>query len=137
MFSKTGSDYLGPIDVDLPQLNRLDFGSSLDQFTVKIKNENTDSQAVSMRVLGNPSGLYYPNPDVTANTDYLPLTAPLDLAIDEEKRLSLGIRRADFPLAEFNHILQITSAAGARWLVPVTATAAGVSGGLWGGQCHH
>jgi len=135
VFSKTGSDYTGPIQVELPQLNRLEYGEVIEQFTARLKNKLNTPQSISVQVLGNAPGLHYPNPDAAATQSWLPLPSPLTIqvATEGESRIPLGIRRADFALSEFNHVLQITSAAGSRWLIPVTATAPALNS-LWVGS---
>lgn len=135
VFSKTGSDYFGPIELTLPQVDRLEYGTVLEQFTVRVKNKIDDSQSISVQILGNAPGMYYPNPDAVSADTWLALPNPLtiNVATGGESRLPLGIRRADFALSEFDHVLQITSAVGSRWLIPVTAKAPALNS-LWVGS---
>ncbi|MCK4709886.1 MAG: hypothetical protein KAU21_14805 [Gammaproteobacteria bacterium] len=134
VFVKGGSDYAGPVDITMPQIDGIDFGGVNDTSTLRIKNELDGAQNINLQLLGGASGLNYPNPDLTAAQRWLPLPASYDLemASGGEERLELGLRRADFSPGSFGHILQVTSASGMRWLVPVKAEAPALNS-LWVG----
>ncbi len=125
VFSNQGSDYTGPLHVELPQLNRLEYRSTLKQLTAELQNTQATTQSVSIAVVGAAPGMLYPNPDQAATQPWLPLPQPLtmQLAVDGTSRLPLGLKRADFHPGNFEHTLEITSSAGSRWLIPVTASA--------------
>lgn len=125
VFSKTGSDYTGPLHVELPQSDRLDYDISLDQHVAALQNKKATNQTVTLQVLGASTGLIYPNSDTTSNQNWLPLPQPhnLTLAANDETLLPLAIRRADFQPGEFKDIVEVISSAGSRWLIPVTASA--------------
>lgn len=135
VFSKTGSDYLGPIEVSLPQVDRLEYGTVLEQFTARLKNKTNSEQSISVQILGDATGMYYYNPDVTAAESWLPLPNSLtvQVATDGENRIPLGIRRSDFTPGDFSQTLAITSSSGSRWLIPVTASAPTLNS-LWVGS---
>lgn len=134
VFSEGGSDYVGPLDIELPQIDRLEYGTVLEQLTVRLKNRLDSAQSASVQVLGGAPGLLYENPDPTSQQDWLPLGAGLSLDVSPatEARLPLGVRRADFQPNSYEHTLEITSAAGSRWLVPVSASAPQLNS-LWVG----
>ena len=135
VFSKTGSDYLGPLEVELPQVDRLEYGSLLEQFTARLKNKTNSEQSISLQILGDAAGMYYPNPDVISEESWLPLPNPLtvQVALDGESRVPLGVRRADFTPGDFSQVLAISSSSGSRWLIPVTASAPKLNS-LWVGS---
>lgn len=134
IFSKSGSQFLGPLSLKLPQVDRVEFGNIVEQTTLRFDNKTQGGLTAAVEVLGNNPGLFYENPDAAAAEDWLPLSSslPLTLAATEELRLPLGIRRSDFTPADFGQILEVTSSAGSRWLIPVTASAPQLNS-LWVG----
>jgi hypothetical protein len=135
IFSKVGSDFTGPLHVELPQLNRLDYSTTLDSLTPRLKNTLTSAQSVSINIIGDAQGMFYPNTDLSAAQKWLPLSASLQQTIpaDGELRFPLGVRRADFTPADFKQTLEIIGAAGSRWLIPVSAIAPKLNS-LWIGS---
>ncbi|TNE72189.1 MAG: hypothetical protein EP339_13810 [Gammaproteobacteria bacterium] len=134
VFSKGGSDYVSPLDVELPQIDRLEYGTVLEQLTIKLGNKLDAAQTASVQIIGAGPGMLYGNPDPTAQQDWLPLSTsvPVDIAPSGQNRLPLGVRRADFQPNNYEHTLEITSTAGARWLIPVSASAPQLNS-LWVG----
>ncbi|MDH5426496.1 MAG: hypothetical protein OEY29_16035, partial [Gammaproteobacteria bacterium] len=125
VFSNTGSEYTGPLHIDLPQSDRLDYDLQLDEFITRFQNKTTKDQTFSVRIISGASGLIYPNPDTAAVQKWLPLPQPYNAPVSAqaEKRLTLAIRRADFHPANFTETLEVKSSSGSRWLIPVTASA--------------
>ncbi|MDH5257284.1 MAG: hypothetical protein OEX07_04730 [Gammaproteobacteria bacterium] len=125
IFSATGSEYTGPVQIELPQLDGLDYSISLDQLVTRVINNTANNQSVSFRVNNATAGLIYPNPDLTAAQKWLPLSGAYGAAVqaNDDKNIAIAVRRADFQPGNFAEILEIKSAAGSRWLVPVTASA--------------
>jgi hypothetical protein len=135
VFSESGSDYLGPMEVDLPQIDRLEYGTILEQLTVRLQNRLAVAHTTTLQLLGGEPGLFYANPDPVSEQSWLPFGSGLAMPIDAaaESRLPLGIRRADFEPNTFEQTLEIKSTSGARWLVPITAAAPTLNS-LWVGS---
>ncbi|MBE0485479.1 hypothetical protein [Marinobacter sp.] len=134
VFSASGSDYRGPMEVDLPQIDRLEYGTTLEQLTLKLWNRLNVAHTTTLQLLGGEPGLFYANPDPVSEQDWLPLGSGVAIPVGAaaESRLPLGVRRADFAPNRFEQTLEITSTSGARWLVPITAAAPELSS-LWVG----
>jgi hypothetical protein len=125
IFSQAGSDFTGPLDVDLPQLNRLEYSTTLESLTPRLKNNLQSAQAVSVKIIGDALGMFYPNEDLSADQRWLALPSSLNSTIPAggELRFPLGVRRADFTPENFNQTLEVIGTAGSRWLIPVSASA--------------
>jgi hypothetical protein len=125
IFSKGGSTFTGPLDIELPQVNRLDYSEILESLTPRMQNKMDVAQSVSVKLIGNDQGMYYENADVSADQQWLPLPTNLNQTIPAsgELRFPLGVRRADFTPENFSQTLEIIGAAGSRWLIPVSASA--------------
>ncbi|WP_157755413.1 hypothetical protein [Marinobacter salinus] len=134
VFSESGSDYLGPMDVDLPQIDRLEYGTVLQELTLKLQNRLDVAHTTTLQLVGGSPGMFYANPDPVSEQSWLPLGNGLAIPVSAagESRLPLGIRRADFEPDNFGQTLEIKSTSGARWLVPVTASAPQLNS-LWVG----
>jgi hypothetical protein len=135
VFSHGGSDFTGPLQVELPQLNRLEYSTTLESLTPRLKNTLKAAQSVSVNIIGDAAGMFYPNDDLSAAQKWLALPENLEQIIPAsgEVRLPLGVRRSDFSPDNFTQTLEITSAAGSRWLIPVTALAPKLNS-LWIGS---
>jgi hypothetical protein len=125
IFSKGGSSYTGPLHVELPQLNRMEYNTVLDSLTPRFQNSLDVSQSVTLSVIGNPPGMFYSNDNLNAEDKWLALPTNISQTIgaDSELRFPLGVRRADFTPADFNQTLEVIGTAGSRWLIPVSALA--------------
>jgi hypothetical protein len=135
IFSDGGSDYTGPLRVELPQVNRLEYGTTLESLTPRVKNTLESAQSVTVKIIGGADGMFYPNADLSAAKKWLPLPASLEQTIPAsgELRFPLGVRRADFTPESFEQTLEIIGTAGSRWLIPVSAIAPNLNS-LWIGS---
>ncbi|MEP7705718.1 hypothetical protein ABKW31_17080 [Paraglaciecola sp. 25GB23A] len=134
VFSQGSSDFTGPLEVELPQINRLEYSTNLESLTAKLKNGLNAAQIVTLDIIGNTPGMFYPNQDLSAAKSWLPLPDSLEQLVPANGtiRLALGVRRADFTPDNFSETLEVISATGSRWLIPVTASAPKLNS-LWVG----
>ncbi|MHC1768186.1 MAG: hypothetical protein AB9869_28595 [Verrucomicrobiia bacterium] len=141
------SDFAGPLGLTLDQRTGLDYGRTLTEQTVRIRNASTVAQTIQVRELASDEP---PNREYPALAGGVPLSyfkmnltnneygwiqfpnelSRTNLAPGEEWALRLEVRRADMTeFAPDGHaagflylsLLQVTGSAGARWIVPVTA----------------
>lgn len=126
------SDYQGPLNLTLPRRSGLDFGRSLVEQTVVIKNASTNTRTVTLnrQASENPSvttyaavaghvPLYYWRFDATrnaANWEPLPVSLTTNLSPGQEWTLRLEARRSEmvpaavpagFSGASYQTILQV------------------------------
>lgn len=125
IFSQSGSDFTGPMHIDLPQLNRLEYGSTLARLKPILHNRQNAEQDVKLHLIGDALGLRYSNDNPIAAERWLALPASLSktLPASGELRFPLGVRRADFTTENFSQTLEVIGGAGSRWLIPVSASA--------------
>jgi hypothetical protein len=132
VYCEGGSDYRGPLDIEISQGDRLDYGVSLDEQTIRTKNLTTSEKTVLLTVL-SPAGqtpLVYRNFDPTAVERWPILPVSLSVAPDLDVRLRLGMQRDVIAPGTYAATLKIADDAGTRWLVPVNASAPELRG-LW------
>jgi hypothetical protein len=139
------STYAGPLTITLEQGHGLDYGRSLTEQTLRIRNTSTASRTVTLKALSStqpPVGfeiaragdvpLSYWKMTFPNNVGFFPFPSQLNdtLAPGAEWAIRLAVRRADMagftpPAgaadALYESLLQLTDGAGTRWLVPVTA----------------
>ncbi|GBO89681.1 hypothetical protein MSSD14B_33490 [Marinobacter salsuginis] len=134
VFSDRGSNFVGPMDIDLPQVDRMEFGTVLEQLTLKLENSLDVAHTATLQLLGGAPGIFYANPDPVSEQSWLPLGNGLAIPVgaEGESRVPLGVRRADFEPDDFGQTLEVKSTSGARWLIPVTASAPQLNS-LWVG----
>ena len=136
VYSEQGSDYTGALGIDIPLLNRLDFGEALDRQTIAMKNAATTAQKFTVKALGAAVGLYYEDSAITEGNPWMPLSN-LNQTIDKlaSKGLRVGVRRTDFVTPHLEMVLEVTGGEShSRWLIPTTADAELVGNGLWVGS---
>lgn len=135
VFSKQGSDFTGPIAIELPQINRLEYGTILERLTAQFKNRKSTSQSIDLQIIGEVEGLHYANPDVSSSQSWLSLSGTYNKNLNSEEvyALPLGVRRADFTPQDFIQTLEVKSSGGSRWLIPVSASAPQLNS-LWVGS---
>jgi hypothetical protein len=133
VWSEGGSDYTGPLAVELPPGGRFAYGTGLDDLLSRVQNQSSTAASLSVRVLGGASGVvYYLNPDPSLPDRWLPLPYTASVAGADTERLRIGVRRSGFAPGDYAAVLEIKGA-GSRWLVPVDASASDARG-LWVGR---
>jgi len=125
VFSTESSDYVGPLQINLPLRESLDFGEVLEQYTPQFKNKTSESLPIEIKLIGGAQGLYYANPDWSVSQSWLAIPPLLTQSIEPQKelRLPLGVKRVDFYLGDFNQTLEVKVPGMSRWLIPVKAIA--------------
>ena len=126
VFSKGPSSYTGPIDVSLDASRTLDFGGSLDQLRLRVRNLAAEPVAVSLTQIGGatPTKLSYFKFDPDTGELAWPALPPSILLPTQdggEALVDLAPRRAEFTAAETASILEIKSVTGFRRYVAVSA----------------
>lgn len=121
-----GSDYQGPLALDLPARTGLDFSGGLSELKLTVVNREATSRSVT--ILQEP----LPIPEVlvvrswngtTGKVEWPPLSALGPLTVDGSGGVSLGVavRRADFTTDLVEQVLTVRDDRGTRIFVPVTA----------------
>ncbi|HKX62721.1 MAG TPA: hypothetical protein VJS65_12765 [Verrucomicrobiae bacterium] len=137
------STYSGPLMPDTGLRTGLDYGRSVVEHTLKIKNASTTARVFTLTRLPSetPGGggnaplagdvpLAYFKMNL-ANSEYgwVPLAATLQspsIPAGQEWELRIAVQRnlmapSNDPQAKFQSLIQVTDGAGTRWLVPVSA----------------
>jgi len=137
------SSYSGPLSVETGLRAGLDYGRSVAELTLRIKNNSTATRSFAIERLPSatpPIGdsaplagtvpLAYFKMNLT-NSEYgwvpLPsLMEKLDVPAGQEWELRLEVRRNQMapnndPAALYQSLLEVSDDAGSRWLVPVSA----------------
>lgn len=142
-------DFAGPLRVLLEQSTGLDFGRTLQEQTLRIRNESTTAKTILLKALasappasaeeptlaGSVPLAYWYTPATTNLPGWASLPAQLvrsNLAAGAEWAVRLAVRRPDMtpyagPVGEagvlYQSLLEVTDTSGlARILVPVSAT---------------
>lgn len=150
--SKGPSDFVGPIQVILPQRDRLDFGSIMQEQTIEIRNAGTNLVNLSLRPLpsADPNQMGRLPLDVWISgtnggfhfgwTSFDGTITRSNIAPGRSWLVRVAARRRDFSSVTVNPggnslqaLLELTEQSGSsRWLIPVAAEPSPVSG-LWAG----
>ena len=138
IYSAGQSSYAGPLAVTADQGKELQYGRTLVERSLTIRNESASPQTATVRQLDSPvpvpllyrvfdpargTGIWKPlTGTLTLPQDIIVGDSPATLAPQEEVELRLAVRRADLPagvdLAE--SVLEIGDGAGKRALVAVS-----------------
>jgi hypothetical protein len=145
------SSFAGPLKVLFEQGSSLNYGKTLTESRLRIKNESGAAKSFNVQqlasgaapntnhpTLAGPVPLSYFRMNLASNEyGFVPLPSPLgnlQVAAGEERELRLAVRRADMspapPGALYQSILELTESSGLRQLVGVT------SEGPQGGTVH-
>ncbi len=139
IYSDGPSSYGGPLSVATDLDNRLEFGRTLVERSLRIRNDGSAARIVTVRLLDSATpvplnyAVYVPQ---NASPSWVTLNGAIELPAainseadtgtfdpDQELELRLAVRRSDIPsgvdLAE--SVLEVTDGAGARTLVAVSA----------------
>lgn len=154
VFSATGSDFVGPLALDVPSSSGLDFGRSVSDLLLTFTNLADSAVTVTLEALRRPDAVPLSYRKVaTSGADvgtfqWPELSGPLALpaAAGGSQSARLAVRRGDFSKAQMASVVSVRNGTGTRWLLPLTAdggaAAAAVSGsgasseyaGLWIGS---
>lgn len=152
VYSASGSDYLGPIRVDVPTSDGVSFGRGVSQHLLALVNLSAAPLAISIQDLASPTALPLsyrtlvtsgPNAG-TVQWPALSGALSLPTTAGGAQSARLAVRRSALAQPEVGSVLAIRGA-GMRWLLPLSVksdvAAAAVSGsggssafaGLWVG----
>lgn len=123
-FTQGASDYQSPLGLTVEFGDGLDYGGSLTEQIVTLRNPTTAAKNVCVRdLLGDGAPLSYPNPDPVGGQRWLHLPSPHCLTVPAggTVALRLALRRVDMAEMEYATILELKDGEGTRVLVPVTA----------------
>lgn len=125
VFSQGPSAFTAPLEVSLLHGDRLAFGTSLDELSIRLRNAGPASRQVFVRDLTAPSKLsYYQFSTNTALTwPSLPANLALTLGPGATMDLRLAIRRRDFTSENYTSLLTLSDAEGTLFRIPVAARA--------------
>jgi len=142
VFSRGGSDYQGPSRIALDVGDGLDFGKTLLESNLRVKNDSTRALNLTVRDLTASTPLSYRVEGTNGTASWRVLPSPLATNTDAggELQVRLGIRRKDFVSMQYASLLEVTDDVGTRWFVPVNAerlgavASTGENAGLWTGS---
>jgi len=132
VFTAGGSDYQGPLALELPQGDGLNYGESILEQPLRVRKTSSGGAGVifSLRDAAVPLS-YQTLADVTFGSEtaraitWLPLNATVALvreaAVGQSVVLNLAVRRAEFAGDAVASVLEVSDGAGVRWRVPVEA----------------
>ena len=129
VLTRGSSDYPGPLQIDLPAGDAIDFGSTVPSITLRLVNRSPVPRQVSIGDLGDPASnpLSYSNFDRIRGDLWEPLlstNAPvwrLQLAPQQARDLRLSVRRSELTPTGYSSVLVIGDGQGLRRWVPVRA----------------
>jgi len=124
VFAQAASTYLGPLSVTVEEGDGLDYGGSINERKVFIKNVAAVSTEVSIRDLNGPGPLAYWTFNANlAQVEWLPIPDPLTLTLapNETYTLRIAVNRNDFTGDEHFSTIQVESDSGTRVRIPLSA----------------
>lgn len=137
VYSATGSDFVGPLAVEVPTSDGLSYGRSVPDHLLALRNLLSVPVTIAISDMASPAAvpLSYlkivttPGPDL-GEFQWLPLEGSLQLptAARAFQSASLAVIRAEFTSSHMGTVIAIRNGAGTRWLLPLSAMS-GVVGG--------
>lgn len=155
------STYSGPVTINVEQGRSIDYGNTLQEQTVTIRNSSTQDRVISVQQMPSAQPPTGTTPELAGNVplssfvmDYpttvgfQPLNQPLTKTVPAGSTwsLRLAVRRQDLPTpqspsanSQYQSLLQISDGAGVLHVAPVTASGGsplllnGAHTGLWVG----
>ncbi len=120
------SSYQGPLTVEGPGLEGLDFSTTATSATLSLRNAlAVDADVVISRGNGSVPLVVRRTDPVSLRDSWpeLPASYTREVAAGDSVQITLGVRRADLGPAESFETLQISNGLGARLLLPVHVAA--------------
>ncbi|MFN8642673.1 MAG: hypothetical protein U0802_13850 [Candidatus Binatia bacterium] len=131
VFSVSGSNYVGPLALEVPTSDGLSFGRGVSEHLLAFTNLTTSQVTVTIEDLASPAAvpLSYrkiittPGPDV-GDVQWPPLTGRLSIptAAGSGQAARLAVRRSELAAPDVATVVAIRNGAGMRWLLPLTAS---------------
>ena len=132
VYSRGGSTYTAPLELQLETGDGLDYTRTLNELTLTVKNLGGSPQVATVsNVTAGTMPLSYYDPAGAAGANWINLPNPhyvslLDAAPGTRR---LAIRRPALPSDPYGGVLAVSDAAGTRYLVPVSAAGLLTGGG--------
>jgi hypothetical protein len=127
------TDYQGPLDVRVPGLGGLDFGSVGSRLDTEFFNSSAESVGVTVEVVPGSGDL--PLAQVIRDLSLLQTSYPdlqsftqLTVAAGQVETLRLEVRREAMTAAAQSRLLKLTTSQGLRYWIPVRAQRSGLAG---------
>jgi len=147
VYTRGGSDYLAPLEVELSRGDGIDFDSDQTDLTVQLRNLGaTPVNALLRDLAGAPDSILSYYQFTTNQGDQwpaLPSTLVLSASPNQSVRVRLAARRQDLTGDAYASVMELKDGAGTRLRFPVTARKPPVAGaesaanplaGLWVGS---
>jgi hypothetical protein len=129
IYTAGASGYAGPMGVEVPQGDGLDFGQSLDELELVLTNLSAQPRTFTVSLPAGGAGVvaYRRFDAASARFDWpdLPASLSLDAGPGAEVVLRLGVRRSALSQERLEALLQVSDGAGFRKLLPFAAAQAG------------
>ncbi len=143
VYSQSASTYEGPLSVELPGLDGLDFSAFITHYRVGIKNLGT-TRDVTIRMLpsSTPVPLTYRQnlPEDEGQVIWPGFSEPMVITAptNEEVGTEWAVDRAAIPTESAEALMEISDGAGSRYLVPVRVRqpSRALFSGLWIGNVY-
>jgi len=122
------SNYQGPLKIDLPMSDGLNYGAALTELSITLHNLSKMSRTVTMMLSSSAIVMTYQEYDSsTGYFTWLPLESmpPRELVSGQKTKIKLAVRREAMAAGLAESVLEITDDKGIRVLVPVSAEKVG------------
>jgi len=124
IYSQGASDYLAPLAAEVEIGDGLEFGDSLTELSLRLKNHTLSTANALLRELNAPASIlshYQFNPTLGVQWAALPNPLPVVVASGLDSRLRFAVRRQDLSGDSYASVLEVRDGAGTRLWVPVSA----------------
>jgi len=124
VFCRGGSSYTGPLLVEPDRLDGLNYGESIEELGLRIRNLASPLRTVAVRTAspGN-SPLVYRSFNPNLANQWLSLPVQLSAQSGKELTLRLAVKRAAFAAASYDEVIEVADGAGTLVRVPLVASA--------------
>ncbi len=134
VYCEGGSDFVSPLVVEADPGRGLDFGATVDQQVLPIRNLGDGAATVTLGTLsGGDGAVVHKVIGEDGLTAWPSLPASVEVAAGERAYVTVAVRRALFEGGELAEVMEVRDGRGSRWLIPLTATAPEHSS-LWVGS---
>jgi hypothetical protein len=123
------SDYPGPLEIEIPSGDAVDFGATTEVITLTLRNRSATLSEVQIEDLGGAgaNGLSYSEFIALEGVVWKPLVSVetpvfrVTLAAGQSRELRLAVRRTELGAAGYASVLKFSDDSGVRRWVPVRA----------------
>lgn len=137
VYSRGASEYSGPLKVTIEQGDSLDFGTVLDEQTLRIANRSSNARQITVQPQSNEAYLAYWTRNQSGSDSWQDFPKTFEIRPNEELALRVAVKRSelndDSPTLHHS-ALAISDGAGVEILLPVAVESLGRNmAGLWVG----